>query len=106
MPKDAPPLKLKATQSYGGNVIFYDRYTEVRDEVAERVMKTLPKGTVFIPPYDHKHVIAGQGTVGKELIEDLQSKSITLDYLFGENMQCLVMKIWPLPISPHSFYNE
>ena len=85
MPKDAPPLKLKATQSYGGNVIFYDRYTEKRDEVAAKVKETLPSDTIFIPPYDHKHVIAGQGTVGKEMIEDLQqskSKSVTLDYLF------------------------
>jgi len=82
MPRDAPPAKLKATQSYGGNVIFYDRYTEKRDEVAERVKRTLPKDTVFIPPYDHKHVIAGQGTVGKELIEDLRSDSVNLDYLF------------------------
>lgn len=82
MPKDAPPLKLKATQSYGGNVVFYDRYTEKRDEVAEKVKETLPEGTVFIPPYDHKHVIAGQGTVGKELIEDLQPDSVELDYLF------------------------
>eukprot|EP00578_Thalassiosira_sp_NH16_P000026 CAMPEP_0181141140 /NCGR_PEP_ID=MMETSP1071-20121207/35667_1 /TAXON_ID=35127 /ORGANISM="Thalassiosira sp., Strain NH16" /LENGTH=321 /DNA_ID=CAMNT_0023228115 /DNA_START=94 /DNA_END=1061 /DNA_ORIENTATION=- len=82
MPKDAPPLKLNATQSYGGAVIFYDRYKEKRDDVAERVKEKLPSDTVFIPPYDHKHVIAGQGTVGKEMIEDLRSKSITLDYLF------------------------
>lgn len=83
MPLDAPPLKLKATESYGGNIVFYDRYKEKRDEVAERVAKTLPsEGMVFIPPYDHKYVIAGQGTVGKEMIEDLQSDGITLDYLF------------------------
>eukprot|EP00584_Thalassiosira_punctigera_P025267 CAMPEP_0172575562 /NCGR_PEP_ID=MMETSP1067-20121228/137275_1 /TAXON_ID=265564 ORGANISM="Thalassiosira punctigera, Strain Tpunct2005C2" /NCGR_SAMPLE_ID=MMETSP1067 /ASSEMBLY_ACC=CAM_ASM_000444 /LENGTH=339 /DNA_ID=CAMNT_0013368213 /DNA_START=26 /DNA_END=1045 /DNA_ORIENTATION=+ len=82
MPTDAPPLKLQATKSYGGNVIFYDRYTEKRDEVAKRVKETLPAGTVFIPPYDHKYVIAGQGTVGKEMIDDLQSESVTLDYLF------------------------
>ena len=88
MPADAPPLKIKATQSYGGNVIFYDRYTEQRDEVAKRVKETLPEGTVFIPPYDHKYVIAGQGTVGKEIIEDLQSESIALDYLFGK---CVMM---------------
>lgn len=93
MPKDAPPLKLEATKSYGGNVIFYDRYTEKRDEVAVKIKETLPEGTVFIPPYDHKYVIAGQGTCGKEIIEDLQrwrgtyndapaEESIALDYLF------------------------
>jgi threonine dehydratase len=82
MPTDAPALKLKATQEYGGTVVFYDRYIEKRDDVAQKVKATLPEGTVFIPPYDHKYVIAGQGTVGKELIEDLHSKSITLEYLF------------------------
>ncbi|KAL9188630.1 hypothetical protein ACHAXT_007008 [Thalassiosira profunda] len=82
MPNDAPPLKLKATQGYGGNVVFYDRYKEKRDEVAMKVKETLPEGTVFIPPYDHKHVIAGQGTVGKEMVEDLQQQNVTLDYLF------------------------
>ncbi len=51
MPTDAPALKLKATQEYGGNVVFYDRYKEIRDEVAEKVKATLPEGTVFIPPY-------------------------------------------------------
>lgn len=93
MPKDAPPLKLEATKSYGGNVVFYDRYTEKRDAVAAKVKESLPEGTVFIPPYDHRYVIAGQGTCGKEIIEDLQhwkgtyndapsEESITLDYLF------------------------
>ena len=51
MPTDAPSLKLKATQEYGGNVVFYDRYKELRDEVAKKVKATLPEGTVFIPPY-------------------------------------------------------
>lgn len=81
MPKDAPPLKLKATQGYGGNIIFYDRYTEIRDEVAAKVKETLPEETVFIPPYNDRYVMAGQGTVGKELIEDLP-QGVTLDYLF------------------------
>ncbi|EED91621.1 serine/threonine dehydratase [Thalassiosira pseudonana CCMP1335] len=72
MPKDAPALKIQATESYGGNIVFYDRYTEQRDEVAQRVKETLPPGTAFIPPYNHKYVISGQGTVGKEMIEDLQ----------------------------------
>lgn len=83
MPLDGPRLKIEATKGYGGNVIYYDRYKEKRDDVAERVKKTLPQeGTVFIPPYDHKYVIAGQGTVGKEMIESLQSQGTTLDYLF------------------------
>ena len=83
MPTDAPSLKVEATKGYGGNIVYYDRYKEKRDIVAERVRKTLPpKGTVFIPPYDHIDVIAGQGTVGKEMIEYLQGQNTTLDYIF------------------------
>jgi len=82
MPRDAPPLKIEATEGYGGNIVYYDRYTEIRDEVAEKVKKTLPsEGTVFISPYNHKYVIAGQGTVGKEMIEQLP-RGKAYDYLF------------------------
>jgi threonine dehydratase len=83
MPTDAPVLKIRATESYGGYIVYYDRYREKRDEVAERVRMTLPPlGTVFIPPYDHRHVIAGQGTVGMEMIEDMTSRDVVLDYIF------------------------
>jgi threonine dehydratase len=84
MPRDAPTLKIRATESYGGNIVYYDRYTEERDVVAMRVRATLPsRGTVFIPPYDHRYVIAGQGTVGMELIEGvLESWDVVLDYIF------------------------
>jgi threo-3-hydroxy-L-aspartate ammonia-lyase len=68
MPEDAPPAKLAATRGYGADVILYDRYGQDRaqllaDLVAER-------GFVPIPPYDDERVIAGQGTVALELIED------------------------------------
>lgn len=97
MPRDAPPLKVEATRSYGGDVVFYDRYKEERDAVAERIKRDLSSSSsssslspqppqqqpkvVFIPPYDHKYVIAGQGTVGKEFLEDLPPAT-PLDYLF------------------------
>lgn len=82
MPLDAPQLKVAATKGYGGNIIFYNRYTEDRDTVARRVQNDT--GAVFIPPYDHKHVIAGQGTTGKELFEDIKSEHgvDSLDYVF------------------------
>mmetsp|Transcript_26137 Transcript_26137/g.39557 ORF Transcript_26137/g.39557 Transcript_26137/m.39557 type:complete len:338 (+) Transcript_26137:63-1076(+) len=82
MPKDAPESKVDATQGYGGTIIFYDRYTEDREAIARNVQETT--GAVFVPPYNDKQVIAGQGTVGKELIkcvkEDYGVES--LDYLF------------------------
>ncbi len=68
MPKDAPAMKVQATRSYGGEVLFYDRYAENREEIGRKLADD--RGLSLIPPYDHPHVIAGQGTATKELIED------------------------------------
>ncbi len=68
MPKDAPEIKVAATRGYGGQVQFYDRYTENREEIGRRLADE--RGLALIPPYDHPDVIAGQGTSAKELIED------------------------------------
>jgi threonine dehydratase len=75
MPEDAPAAKKAATEEYGATVVTYDRYTQNRDEIAAEMQKQT--GMVLIPPYDHLHVIAGQGTAAKELIEDVGE----LDYL-------------------------
>ena len=74
MPHDAPAAKVAATKGYGGNVVIYDRYTEDR----EKIGRELAEGLTLIPPYDHPHVIAGQGTATKELIEEVGQ----LDVLF------------------------
>lgn len=68
MPQDAPAAKLEATRGYGGEVITYDRYTENREEIGARLAQE--RGMTLIPPYDHPHVIAGQGTAVKELIDE------------------------------------
>lgn len=68
MPHDAPAAKVAATKGYGGEVILYDRYKEVREEIGQRLAQE--RGMTLIPPYDHPHVIAGQGTAVQELIED------------------------------------
>src|ERR1700761_7913767 len=68
MPHDAPAAKVAATKGYGGEVITYDRYKENREEIGARLAKE--RGMTLIPPYDHPHVIAGQGTAVKELIEE------------------------------------
>jgi len=67
MPEDAPRVKLEATRGYGAEVVTY-RKGESRDEVARGLSSE--KGLALIPPFDHPHVIAGQGTAAKELIED------------------------------------
>ncbi|MBN3790087.1 threo-3-hydroxy-L-aspartate ammonia-lyase [Burkholderia sp. Ac-20353] len=68
MPHDAPAAKVEATRGYGGEVITYDRYTENREEIGARLAQE--RGMTLIPPYDHPHVIAGQGTAVKELIDE------------------------------------
>jgi threo-3-hydroxy-L-aspartate ammonia-lyase len=69
MPKDAPETKVQATKGYGAEVIFYDRYSENREEIGKRV--AAERGASLIPPYDHPDVIAGQGTATLELFEEV-----------------------------------
>ncbi len=68
MPKDAPALKIEATKGYGAGVVLYDRYTEDREALSARIGRE--RGMTLIPPYDHPHVMAGQGTAAKELLEE------------------------------------
>ena len=67
MPEDAPRVKLEATRGYGGEVVLY-RKGENREALAKRLSEE--RKLTLIPPFDHPHVIAGQGTAAKELIED------------------------------------
>ncbi len=69
MPHDAPAAKVAATRGYGGEVVTYDRYRENREEIGARLAQE--RGMTLIPPYDHPHVIAGQGTAAKELFEEV-----------------------------------
>ena len=69
MPHDAPAAKLAATRGYGAEVVLYDRFTEDREALTQRL--AAERGMTLIPPYDHPDVIAGQGTAAKELIEEV-----------------------------------
>jgi threo-3-hydroxy-L-aspartate ammonia-lyase len=70
MPADAPGVKVAATRAYGAEVVFYDRAAgQSREDVAARIASE--RGVTVIPPFDHAHVIAGQGTAAMELIEDV-----------------------------------
>ncbi|HEX3556160.1 MAG TPA: pyridoxal-phosphate dependent enzyme [Thermoanaerobaculia bacterium] len=70
MPMDAPALKMAATRGYGAEVVLYDRVGgESREVVAQRIQEE--QGAVLVPPFDDDAVIAGQGTLGLELIEDV-----------------------------------
>ena len=81
MPNDAPALKVQATKEYGGEVIFYDRYTENREQIARRLAEE--RGMTLIPPYDHPDVICGQGTAARELFEDVGPLDVLLVPLGG-----------------------
>jgi threonine dehydratase len=69
MPKDAPAIKIEATRGYGAEVVLYDRRLEDREAIGARLARD--RGMTLIPPYDHAHVMAGQGTAALELIEDV-----------------------------------
>lgn len=65
MPNDAPAVKLAATKGYGAEVILYDKRKQTREELAAALAKE--RGMTIIPPYDHPHIVAGQGTAALEL---------------------------------------
>jgi threonine dehydratase len=70
MPADAPAVKVAGTRAYGAEVVFYDRAAgQSRQELAAKI--AAERGSMVIPPFDHAHVIAGQGTAAMELIEDI-----------------------------------
>jgi threonine dehydratase len=81
MPEDAPEIKLRATREYGARVILYDRYSENRETIGQLLADE--EGGTMIPPFDHPHIIAGQGTAVKELIEDAGELDVVITSLGG-----------------------
>ncbi len=69
MPIDAPAVKRAATLSYGAEIVPYDRHAEDREAIGRRISEE--RGLTVIPPFDHPHVIAGQGTAALELFEEV-----------------------------------
>lgn len=76
MPQDAPRSKRAATEGYGGKVVPYDPQTDTRERISEALAHE--EGLVLIPPFDHPHVIAGQGTAALELHEDIKDLDLVL----------------------------
>ena len=81
MPSDAPASKLAATRGYGAEVILYDRERMNRHEIAADV--AAQRGAVLVPPYDDPAIIAGQGTVALELLEETGPLDVVLVCLGG-----------------------
>ncbi|MCC6779348.1 MAG: threonine/serine dehydratase [Hyphomicrobiales bacterium] len=77
MPADAPRPKRERTAALGAEVVLYDRLHEDRQAIARRIAQE--RGAALVPPYDDPLVIAGQGTAGREIIEDLASQGLAPD---------------------------
>lgn len=76
MPENAPAVKLNATRGYGAEIITYDPEATTREELAQRV--AAERGLPIIPPYDHPHVVAGQGTTADELFDEIGALDVLL----------------------------
>lgn len=78
MPEDAPKIKIKRTQAFGGEVVLYNRYEQIREELA---IPYIEQGYTLVPPYDDWDIIAGQATIGFEIVDSLQALNIKPDTL-------------------------
>ncbi|SFN82538.1 threonine dehydratase [Cohaesibacter marisflavi] len=76
MPSDAPKIKVNNTRALGADIIFYDRYTESREEIAMALVKE--RGAILVPSYDDPFIIAGQGTVGLEIAQQAEEVGATI----------------------------
>ncbi|OYX05190.1 MAG: pyridoxal-5'-phosphate-dependent protein [Caulobacter vibrioides] len=79
MPSDSPSVKVEGTRGYGADIRFYDRFTEDRIAIADQI--AAERGCVVVPSYDDPHIIAGQGTVGLEIVAQAAALGATLDSL-------------------------
>ena len=70
MPADAPAMKVAATRDYGAEIVFYNRYTENREQTGEQICRE--RGMTLVPPFDDYLIMAGAGTAALELLEEVQ----------------------------------
>ena len=70
MPSDAPSVKVEGTRAEGAEIIFYDRRTESREEIAAKL--AAGRGCVVVPSFDDPMIVAGQGTAGLEILDQMQ----------------------------------
>ena len=79
MPRDAPAVKARNTRNFGAEIVFYDREMESREEIARALVQE--SGAVLVPSFDDPHIIAGQGTIGLEIIEQAAERGARIDQM-------------------------
>jgi threonine dehydratase len=77
MPRDAPRAKRERTAALGAEIVLYDRAREDREAIANDIASR--RGAILVPPYDDALIIAGQGTAGREIVDDLHDLGLTPD---------------------------
>lgn len=77
MPADTPQIKQDNTRAHGAEIVTYDRASQSREEIAAHHVKS--RGAVLVPPFEHRDIIAGQGTAGLELAEEAEALGVALD---------------------------
>ncbi|MDB5620229.1 threonine/serine dehydratase [Tardiphaga sp.] len=82
MPADSPLSKRERTKGYGAEVVLYDRYTEDREAIAAAIAGK--RGATLVKPYDDPFVMAGQGTVGREIAQDMAALGLTPDIVAAQ----------------------
>ncbi|HYF08731.1 MAG TPA: threonine/serine dehydratase [Acetobacteraceae bacterium] len=77
MPSDSPRIKVESTRRWGAEILHFDRHRTDREALVAQL--AAERGAAILPPFDHPHVIAGQGTVALEMIEDARAAGLSLD---------------------------
>lgn len=101
MPTDAPNVKVQGVKRDGGEIIFYDRHTESREDIASRISEE--QGRIIVPSYDDPYIIAGQGTTGLEIAQEAHSRGIEFDGLVtpaGGGGLCAGISLAMMALSP------
>jgi threonine dehydratase len=84
MPQDAPASKIAATRGYGARIVQYDRYTGDREEIGRRIARE--QNALLVPPYDDYKIMAGQGTVAAELLQEVPDLDVLLTPASGNGL--------------------